>query len=67
MHSGVGVAEVRVRGEGAIILAHERRRGGQGGGDQRGDLAEAEMQEVGRTVRRDERAEGAVREPAHLV
>ena len=56
-----------MRGEGAIILAHERRRGGQRGGDQRGDLAEAEMQEVGRAVRRDKRTEAAVREPAHLV
>jgi len=63
----LGGAEVRARGEGAIMLAHEHRRGSKGGGDQRGDLAEAEMQEVGRAVRRDERAEGAVREPAHLV
>jgi len=63
----LGGAEVRARGEGAVVLAHERRRGGRGGGDQRGDLAEAEAQEVGRAVRRGERAEGAVRERAHLV
>jgi hypothetical protein len=63
----LGGPEVGPRGEGVVLRAHELDGRGGGGGHQRRDTAEAEPREVWHAVGRGERAQGAMRERAHLV